>query len=376
MRAAGASSPLAAKLHRTGSKPWLSRQAGRDQREIDGAPAPGAVGHWSPPVRAATKVAAVNVTVVDLELAVASRADAADMVEVIHAAFGARPPLDPPSTAIDETAESVAATLDRAGGILASVNGRAAGVILVAPVRPGLVTFQRVSVHPDFQRHGVASAMVGAAQDFAAQLGFGQVELFARHEFSQLIDFWRHRGFDVLREAPNGVILGKPLPVVVRVPDGPAMQDLGVRLADLAAAGDLLIASGDLGAGKTTLTQGIGRGLGTVEPVTSPTFVLSRVHRSASGRPDLVHVDAYRLSDRSEVDDLDLDASMDRSVTVVEWGEGMVESLATSRLEIDIRTSTESTERTVLLRPVGERWRGVDLSRLADRPAQRGADRG
>jgi tRNA threonylcarbamoyladenosine biosynthesis protein TsaE len=324
----------------------------------------------------------VNVTVFDLELSVASRADAADMVEVIHAAFGARPQLDPPSTAIDETPETVAATLARAGGVLARVDGRPAGVILVAPVGPGLATFQRVSVHPDFQRHGVASAMVAAAQDYAAQLGFEQVELFARGEFADLIRFWEHRGFRQVRDAPHGVVLGRELPLVVRVPTGEAMQDLGERLAAVLGAGDLVIASGDLGAGKTTLTQGIGRGLGSADPVISPTFVLSRVHRSTNGRPDLVHVDAYRLSGRDEIDDLDLDASMARSVTVVEWGEGLAESLAPSRLEVDIRTSPHLvptdpgasaapvTERTVLLRPVGERWRQVDLSVL------RGSHRG
>jgi tRNA threonylcarbamoyladenosine biosynthesis protein TsaE len=308
----------------------------------------------------------VNVTVIDLELSVASPDDAADMVEVIHAAFGARPPLDPPSTAIDETPESVSATLQRTGGLLARVNGRPAGAILIAPVSAGLATFQRVSVHPDFQRHGVASAMVAAAQDYAAILGFEQVELFARGEFEDLIRFWQHRGFEVVREAPYGVMLGRSLPVVVRVATGEAMQDLGARLADVLAPGDLIVASGELGAGKTTLTQGIGRGLGSVEPVISPTFVLSRVHQSAEGRPDLVHVDAYRLTSADEIDDLDLDASMDRSVTVVEWGEGMVESLAASWLEIDIRPSpdTTTTERTVLLRPVGERWRQVSLTGL------------
>jgi tRNA threonylcarbamoyladenosine biosynthesis protein TsaE len=325
----------------------------------------------------------VNVTLINLELSVASRDDAARMVDVIHAAFGARPPLDPPSTAIDETAESVAATLERAGGILATVDGRPAGVILIAPVGPELATFQRVSVHPDFQRHGVASAMVTAAQDYAAELGFRQVELFARGEFAELIGFWQHRGFEILREAPHGVMLGRDLPVALRVPTGAAMQELGERLADVLTAGDLVIASGDLGAGKTTLTQGIGRGLGSAEPVTSPTFVLSRIHRSANGRPDLVHVDAYRLSGRDEIDDLDLDASMSSAVTVVEWGEGLAEALASSRLEIDIRTHPVTAareavsapadtldphpldaERTVLLRPVGERWRSVDLSAL------------
>jgi len=204
--------------------------------------------------------------------------------------------------------------------------------------------------------------MVGAAQDYAAGLGFRRVELFARSEFAELIAFWEHRGFSIARDAPHGVMLARDLPVLVRVPTAEAMQALGDQLAQLFVPGDLVIAAGDLGAGKTTFTQGIGRGLGSLDPVVSPTFVLSRVHRTSAGRPDLVHVDAYRLSNTAEIDDLDLDQTMGRAVTVVEWGEGLAEPLAESRLEVDIRTS--GSERLVLLRPVGDRWRTVDLSGL------------
>jgi tRNA threonylcarbamoyladenosine biosynthesis protein TsaE len=119
--------------------------------------------------------------------------------------------------------------------------------------------------------------------------------------------------------------------VVVEVPDADAMRALGARLAALCRPGDVVVLAGPLGAGKTTFTQGVAAGLGVVGPVTSPTFVIARVHRSASdGRaagPDLVHVDAYRLGGLDELDDLDLDASVDASVTVVEWGEGMAERL-------------------------------------------------
>lgn len=306
----------------------------------------------------------MDVTVFELALSVASVDDAPGLVGVIHAAFGARPPLDPPSTASSETPASVAHTVRTGGGIYATVNQQPAGALLITPLGPDLATFQRVSVHPRYQRHGVASAMVTAALDLAAELGFRRVELFARSEFAELIAYWEHRGFVVVRDAPHGVVLGRDLPVLVRVPTAEAMQAMGERLAPLFAAGDLVIASGDLGAGKTTLTQGIGRGLRSPDPVVSPTFVLSRVHRTAAGRPDLVHVDAYRLSSSAEIDDLDLDASMATAVTVVEWGEGLAEPLAASRLEIDIRTS--GSERLVLLRPVGERWHGVALSWLRD----------
>jgi tRNA threonylcarbamoyladenosine biosynthesis protein TsaE len=122
----------------------------------------------------------------------------------------------------------------------------------------------------------------------------------------------------------------------VRVPTAAQMHDLGVRLAGLLRAGDLVVLSGQLGAGKTTLTQGIGAGLGVRGPVTSPTFVIARVHPSLRGGPDLVHADAYRLGSRAEVDDLDLDTDVDSSVTVVEWGEGLVEDLTSSFLEIAI----------------------------------------
>ena len=156
---------------------------------------------------------------------------------------------------------------------------------------------------------------------------------------------------------------------------------LGRALAGLLRAGDLVVLSGELGAGKTTLTTGIGAGLGVRGPVTSPTFVLARVHPSLVGGPDLVHVDAYRLSSPLEVDDLDLDAAVEESVTVVEWGDGKVESLAGSRLEVHLDRGLghegeagageeaggeeKPAQRTVVLRGVGPRWADVDLTAVA-----------
>ncbi len=301
-------------------------------------------------------------------VSVAEQDDAAGMVEVIHAAFGARPPLNPPSTASAETAESIAATLARDTGVYAEVAGRPAGALLVVQTEPGLATFQRVSVHPDFQRHGIASALVHTAEELAARAGHRRIELFARAEFSQLVTFWEHRGYRVDRPAPHGVVLAKDLPAVVVVPTGAAMQDLGERLATLLRPGDLLIATGDLGAGKTTLTQGLGRGLGTTGPVISPTFVLSRIHPAAEGGPALVHVDAYRLHSSEELDDLDLDATLADAVTVIEWGAGLAEGLAQDRLEIEIavRPAPEADDdvRLVALHGVGPRWADVDLHAL------------
>lgn len=119
------------------------------------------------------------------------------------------------------------------------------------------------------------------------------------------------------------------------------MRALGRRLAALLRAGDLLVLSGPLGAGKTTLVQGIGEGLGVRGRVTSPTFVIARVHPSLAGGPALVHADAYRLGSPAEVDDLDLDASLETSVTVVEWGGGLVEGLAEDRLEVAITPAVD-----------------------------------
>ncbi|MCI0687357.1 MAG: tRNA (adenosine(37)-N6)-threonylcarbamoyltransferase complex ATPase subunit type 1 TsaE [Sporichthyaceae bacterium] len=144
------------------------------------------------------------------------------------------------------------------------------------------------------------------------------------------------------------------------VATGADMQALGRSLAGRLLAGDLVLLSGDLGAGKTTLTQGIGAALGVRGPITSPTFVIARVHPSLVGGPPLVHVDAYRLDGWDEMEDLDLEASLDEAVTVVEWGTGLVEGLADDRLEIAIwrahGAQVTSEVRTVRIRPVGGRW--------------------
>lgn len=143
---------------------------------------------------------------------------------------------------------------------------------------------------------------------------------------------------------------------------------LAANLASLLRAGDLLILGGDLGAGKTTFAQGLGAGLMVRGDVTSPTFVIARVHPSLVGGPALVHVDAYRLHGRLELDDLDLDASLEEAVTVVEWGSGIAEDLAEDHLEVEfLRAHGDSPDerRTLRLTAVGPRWAGVDLARLA-----------
>jgi tRNA threonylcarbamoyladenosine biosynthesis protein TsaE len=157
-------------------------------------------------------------------------------------------------------------------------------------------------------------------------------------------------------------VTGEPGVITVDVPDAAAMRSLGARLAGELRPGDLLVLAGPLGAGKTTLVQGIGAGLDVRGPITSPTFVIARVHPSLRGGPGLVHADAYRLGSRLEVDDLDLDADVERCVTVVEWGEGLVEDLAESHLLITIAWdpdrpgAADSEPRVVTLAARGERW--------------------
>ncbi|KUM32727.1 tRNA (adenosine(37)-N6)-threonylcarbamoyltransferase complex ATPase subunit type 1 TsaE [Arthrobacter sp. EPSL27] len=119
---------------------------------------------------------------------------------------------------------------------------------------------------------------------------------------------------------------------------------LGAALGAQLQAGDLLVLTGELGAGKTTFTQGLGEGLGVRAGIISPTFVLVRIHPNLPdgprpGGPDLVHVDAYRLGSASEIDDIDLENTMDSAVTVVEWGRDRVEHLSESRLEVDMLRS-------------------------------------
>jgi tRNA threonylcarbamoyladenosine biosynthesis protein TsaE len=153
--------------------------------------------------------------------------------------------------------------------------------------------------------------------------------------------------------------------MIIATPD--EMASLGARIAERLEAGDLVALNGELGAGKTTLTRGLGEALGVRGAVTSPTFVLARTHPRPDG-PPLVHVDAYRLSSAVELDDLDID--FERSVTVVEWGAGLLDGITDTWLELDIVRPVGGVEtddgvepRTVTVTGHGERW--ADLSWLA-----------
>lgn len=153
------------------------------------------------------------------------------------------------------------------------------------------------------------------------------------------------------------------------------MHEFGLRLAKYLKAGDYLVLNGELGAGKTTFTQGLGIGLNVVGNVTSPTFVISRIHRSNGTGPELIHVDAYRLTSRDQLLDLDLDEHPN-SVIVMEWGASYISALTETWLQIDISRTSEvdisqmnltdpaAGLRIVELTAIGNRWENQDLAGL------------
>ena len=287
----------------------------------------------------------------------ASRAD--DVVAVIHEAFAGRPALDPPSTALEETAESVSAALAEHGGLLATHDGEPVGALLFAD-HGRLLGLRRVGVLASARHHGVARMLADAAAAVAAERGKDGLDLEARAELPRTVAFWQRHGYvEVERDGPRLRMLCL-LPVRLTLPHAEDTRNVGARLGPLLRAGDLLVLTGDLGAGKTTLTQGLGDGLGVRGPVTSPTFVIARVHPSLRGGPELVHVDAYRLGDAAELDDLDLDTDVDQAVTVVEWGSGLAEALSNDRLELRLERADDDV-RTLTITPVGARWLDADL---------------
>ncbi len=295
------------------------------------------------------------------------RAD--EVLAVIRAGFGAREVLDPPSTATQETAASVGEALAEHGGLLAVSELGPVGALLFER-RDGLLGLRRVSVHPDAQARGVARAMVRHAERIAGERALEGVRVAARAELPRTVRFWARLGYHEYERDGTLLTYAKELPFDVEAATPEAARKFGQQLASVVRPGDVLILSGDLGAGKTTFTQGLGAGLGVRGDITSPTFVISRVHPSLVGGPALVHVDAYRLGGIEELDDLDLDTSLDDAVTVVEWGEGVAEGLADTRLEVRITrsagdeapTDLEAPDpRSIRFTPIGGRWIGSGL---------------
>jgi tRNA threonylcarbamoyladenosine biosynthesis protein TsaE len=301
-----------------------------------------------------------------LEVRVVDETAAPDVLAVIRAAFGARPPLDPPAAALSETEETVAAELKRYGGLLARDEEGPVGSLLFDESGHAC-WLRRFGVVPRAQGTGVAQALVALAEQHAAEQRWPGLRVVARAELPASLRFWKRSGFRVVGRTGHDIHLLRILPVELTLDTAEDTRALGARLAPLLRAGDLLLLSGDLGAGKTTFTQGLGRALGVRGQVTSPTFVIARVHPPEVGDLPLVHVDAYRLHGTPELDDLDLDTDVEDAVTVVEWGEGVAEDLADNRLEITLLRSDEDDDETrrAIVQPVGLRWLGV---RLPDAP--------
>ena len=288
------------------------------------------------------------------------------MLDVIRTAFEVRPPLDPPAAALSETPESLAKLLEKHGGLMAVLDDEPVGALVLDPVGTTMY-LRRFGVVPSARGHGIAALLIENAVE--ASHGYADLTVVAREELPETVHFWERQGFrEILRYSPN-VEMRRPLRTFIyNVPDPDAMRSLGQSLADQLRAGDLVVLSGELGAGKTTFTQGIGEGLRVRGNITSPTFVISREHPPLDGGPPLVHVDAYRLGGIDELDDLDLDTSLDDAVTVVEWGEGIAEGLAESRLEVRIFRAlahqdehTDLDPRRVLMTPIGPRWYEMEV---------------
>ena len=284
---------------------------------------------------------------------------APSVLRIVRAAFSTRPVLDPPADALGETEETIAAALAHGGLVASYDDGREVGALVLDP-QGSTLWLRRVWVLPEVRDHGVATTLV--AEALARAEGYADVAVLAREELPQTSRFWREHGFVPIGGLSPYVELRRPAPRTYDAPGADSMRALGARLAAHLRAGDLVVLSGELGAGKTTFTQGLGSGLMVRGDVTSPTFVISRVHPPLGEGPPLVHVDAYRLGGVAELDDLDLDTSLDEAVTVVEWGEGIAEGLADDRVEVRIERAMADAPvddldpRRVRIAPVGRRW--------------------
>lgn len=146
----------------------------------------------------------------------------------------------------------------------------------------------------------------------------------------------------------------------MRVPTAESMHELGRQLGAQLRAGDLVILDGPLGAGKTTLTRGIGEGMQVRGPITSPTFVIARTHPSLVGGAPLVHVDAYRVDSWEELDDLGFGFDLEDVVIVAEWAAGRMEGMSDNRLIVHIVRADDDV-REVVIETAGSRWEGVDV---------------
>lgn len=295
-------------------------------------------------------------------------ADAGQVHQLTRAAFTPQAGLQPVPGALGEGVDDVAADLAAQGGLVAvSGDGQLAGALRWRE-DPPLRWVRRVAVAPRFSRRGVGRALLGAAAAAATGAGATALRAGVRRELPGNLDFYHGLGFHRVAENPRGLVLGRPLSRPVDHPE--ELRALGRRLAALLVAGDVLVAAGELGSGKTVLAQGIAAGLGVSDPVTSPTFVLVRQHRGT--RLDFLHADVYRLGGAAEIDDLDLDTDLLTAALYVEWGAGLAEQLADGHLRIELHrvdpapgteprggaaVAPEEGRRWVRLTGHGEAWR-------------------
>jgi tRNA threonylcarbamoyladenosine biosynthesis protein TsaE len=295
--------------------------------------------------------------------------------EVVHAitqqAYALRPPLDPPSSALRETVDDVRVDLAEHGGLIAFDNGLPIGSLRFR-FDGAAAWLRRVGVVPGHMRRGVGTQLVTHAHALLAQRTLDELRVGVRFALADNRRFWESLTYAELGSDDHSYILSRHPPYAGTIAAPDDMDALGRRLATLLGPGDLIVCIGELGAGKTAFAKGVGAGLGVKDAVTSPTFVLARAHEATAG-VTFVHADAYRLGavadPLGELDTLDLDATVAESVTLVEWGEGLVERIAPDRVEVRISVVDDDT-RHVVVDGLGVRWAGIDLrSALAGVPA-------
>jgi tRNA threonylcarbamoyladenosine biosynthesis protein TsaE len=295
-----------------------------------------------------------------LTIRAATPADASAIRALTYLAYAEHAELAPTPKALSESTEVIAAELAEQGGLLAELDREVVGALRHGIEEDGRRWMRRVAVHPRRRRHGIGTALVRAAVTAGEDAGAPGVHLGVRHALADTRAWYLRLGFRLVREHALWSHLAHPVPVVL--PDAAATRALGERLAGLAREGDLVILAGPLGAGKTTLAQGFGAGLGVPDVVRSPTYTVVDEHHG--GRLRLVHADAYRLGSPDELDDLDLDLA--DAVTLVEWGEGRAEVLGSSRLLVRLDRPADGPDRRLAaLEPQDEDWaRRLSVARL------------
>jgi tRNA threonylcarbamoyladenosine biosynthesis protein TsaE len=287
--------------------------------------------------------------------------DAQAVHDVTQQAYGTRQSVDPPSSALAETMQDVRSDLRAHGGYLAEDDG-----VVVASTRfrvdGDVCWLRRVGVVPEHLRRGIGTQLIAHAHAFLAPRPLRELRVGVRLALADNRRFWESLGYAEAGTDELSFILNRTPPYAATVATAAEMRALGAGLAAVLEPGDVIVCIGELGAGKTTFAQGVGAGLGVAGPVTSPTFVMARAQQGA--RMPFVHADAYRLGAVSdplaELDTLDLDATVEESVTLVEWGEGLAERLAASRVEVRIGV-VDDTTRQLVIDGFGPRWAGVDL---------------